>query len=337
MIKRIIRNTVLVTYILLGLNTLLGKVEITMLKGPYLGQQPPGMIPKIFAPGIVSTGYDEHIATFTPDGKELYFRMLGAPHSVILFMKEENGRWTKPQVAPFSGKYGAKCLLSPDGNKIAISMGSPLDGKGEPKENWQIWIAERTDTGWSEPKNLGPPVNSEHYSVAYPTLSTNGNLYFYSDNRKGGMGKGDIWMSKFVEAHYTEPQNLGDTINTEFGEVDPFIAPDESYLIFISNRPGGYGNTDIYISFRKKDGSWTKAQNMGNNINTKAGAGCPSVSPDSKYFFFSSNRTIYKNYSETPITYEKKIKILNSPGNGSEDIYWMDAKIIDELKPDDLK
>ncbi len=306
--------------------------DFPVLKGPYLGQKPPGMKPEIFAPGIVSTGYDECMAFSTPDGKELYFWLYGSPHSVILFMKEEKGRWTKPQVAPFSGKYSAKCSLSPDGNKIIISMGSPLDGKGEPKDNWQIWIAERTDAGWSEPKNLGPPVNSENYSAAYPTLSTNGNLYFYSRNRKGGMGKGDIWMSKFIDGYYTKLENLGNSINTEFAEADPFIAPNESYLIFGSDRPGGYGNADIYISFRRKDGSWTKAKNMGEKINTTTDEICPIVTPDGKYFFFSSNRTIHKNYSETPITYEEKIRILNSQANGGWDIYWVDAKIIDGLR-----
>ena len=89
-----------------------------VLKGPYLGQKPPGMTPEIFAPGIICTGYSERIAAFTPDGKELYYVLAGAPHFVILYTKEVNGKWIKPEVAPFSGKYSAEFNISPDGNKI---------------------------------------------------------------------------------------------------------------------------------------------------------------------------------------------------------------------------
>ena len=74
-----------------------------VLQGPYLGQKPPGLTPEIFAPGIISTEHEEFKAVFSPDGKELYYQLWGAPFPVILMMKEENGVWTKPQVAPFSG------------------------------------------------------------------------------------------------------------------------------------------------------------------------------------------------------------------------------------------
>jgi Tol biopolymer transport system component len=134
---------------------------------------------------------------------------------------------------------------------------------------------------------------------------------------------------------YSPPVDIGNKqngISTTSHEVDPFIAPDESYLIFASDRPGGYGEADLYICFRQSDGTWPKAQNMGPSINTKTGELCPSVSPDGKYLFFSSNRSLYPNYSETPITYAEKERILNSPGNGNPDIYWVDAKIIEELK-----
>lgn len=110
----------------MGLVCLLGILhaaqdETPVLRGPYLGQAPPGMTPKIFAPGIVSTGFNEHIASFTPDGRELFFRMLGAPHGVTLHMKEEQGVWTKLQTAPFSGRYDAPGALSPDGKYLFFS------------------------------------------------------------------------------------------------------------------------------------------------------------------------------------------------------------------------
>ena len=95
--------------------------EILVLEGPYLGQKPPGMTAEIFAPGIISTGNSERCAAFTPDGKELYYIIWGPPYGVILSLKEEKNGWTKPRVAPFSGRYGGDFTMSPDGNSIVFS------------------------------------------------------------------------------------------------------------------------------------------------------------------------------------------------------------------------
>jgi hypothetical protein len=297
-----------------------------VLEGPYLGQKPPGDTPEIFAPGVVSTQFDEHIAFFSPDGNELFFRLLDAPHSVALVMKQENGRWTRPQVLPFAEHYGAKFTLAPDGNTIVVGSNRPLSGKGEPAENHSFWSVRRAETGWGEPELL------LEVDGGYPSISNQGNLYFYSDSLEG-FGAGDIFVSRLVDGSYQEPENLGDAINTPAYENDPFIAPDESYLIFSSTQTH---RQDLYISYKRADGSWTQAVNMGEKINAVAMV-CASVTSDGKYLFFSSDASLYKGYSEAPLTYDKKIEILNGPGAGSEDIYWVSASVIEELKPDDLK
>jgi hypothetical protein len=307
-----------------------------MLKGPYLGQKLPGITPEIFAPGIISTGYNERIAAFTPDGKELYYALWGAPHGVILFTKEINGVWTKPQVAPFSGQYEGDFTMSSDGNRIVFSSNSPFTGKGVPQDDYYCWIVERTARGWGETKPFGPLINLKESFAGCPTIANNKNLYFFSD-RTGGKGNDDIWMSEFVSGHYSEPVNLGDSINTVHFDLDPFIAPDESYIIFTRIDKERKGNSDLFISFMKDNGNWTKAVNMGEKINSSGWEFCPTVSADGKYLFFTSNRRLHKPYSEISLTYERKLKILNSPGNGSADIYWVDAKIIEELKPKELK
>ena len=106
--KRLITYFLLATIILFTFINLNAEKEWLVLKGPYLGQKPPGMTPEIFAPGVVSTGFDEMFTYFTPDARELYFQLWKAPFPVILVMKEENGRWTKPKVASFSGRYFAR-------------------------------------------------------------------------------------------------------------------------------------------------------------------------------------------------------------------------------------
>ena len=305
------------------------KNRFPVLKGPYLGQKPPGKRPEIFAPGVVSTGFDELFTYFTPDGRELYFQLWKVPFEVILVMKEKNGQWTKPEVASFSGRYFAKFCLSPDGNTLVLTSSEPRSGQGEPTDEYTTRILKRTKTGWS-----GPVFVEQIVGYLAPSISSQGNLYFFFEVQPPA--KSDIYVSKYTNGAYELPVRLSDSVNSKFYEVDPFVAPDESYLIFCRDGDG-FGATDLFISFRKEDGSWTKAKNMGEKINSAAIDLCPSVSPDGKYLFFSSNRNNHKSYSETPLTYEKKIEILSSPGNGSSDIYWVDAKIIEDLKPKELK
>jgi len=300
-----------------------------VLKGPYLGQKPPGKTPEIFAPGVVSTGFDELFTYFTPDARELYFQLWKAPFPVILVMKEENGQWTKPEVASFSGRYFAKFCLSPDGNTIVLTSSEPRSSRGEPTHEYTTRILARSKTGWD-----GPAFIEQTFGSLAPSISLHGNLYFFFEVQLPE--KSDIYVSKYTDGTYETPVRLSDSVNSKFYEVDPFIAPDESYLIFCRSGDG-FGATDLFISFRKEDGSWTKAKNMGEKINSAGIDLCPSVSPDGKYLFFSSNRNNHKSYSETPLTVEKKIEILSSPGNGSSDIYWVDASIINDLKPEELK
>ncbi len=305
-----------------------------VLKGPYLGQKPPGMTPEIFAPGIISTGHHDGCITFSPDGNELFYHFGGHGRMVILYMKQEGNRWTVPQVASFSGRYrDGEPHFSYDGNQLLFRSNRPLEGKEEPTESTDIWIVERNEDGWGEPRNLGYIINSEKDDL-YPTITKSGDLYFAS-NRDGGW---DIYTSKYVNGRYTKPEKLSDAINSEFGDWDAFFAPDESYIIFGSNgRSDGLGESDLYISFRKEDGTWTKSENMGSQINTVYREVDPNVSPDGKYIFFRSNRRIHKSYSEMPLTYGEIKEILDSPGNGEADIYWVDAKVIGNLKPEELK
>ena len=175
-----------------------------------------------------------------------------------------------------------------------------------------IWYCERAESGWAKPVHLGTKVNS-YSSDTYPIFTQNGGLYFGSD-REGGLGDKDLYYTRFVDDAYTKPVPLGDAINSEYGEGDTYVAFDESFMIINTwGRPDCYGSGDLYISFKLAGGSWSKAKNMGERINTEFLEFCPMMSPDGKYLFFTSNRR----------------------GNG--DIYWVDARVIEELKQDKLK
>lgn len=236
-------------------------------------------------------------------------------------MKQVNGRWLEPEVAAFSGRYFAKFCLSPDGNHIVLTSTQPRSGFGQPAHVLTTWIAERTDTGWSDLKLI-----DNLKEAAAPSMASNGNLYFYLDLED----ERDIYMSECSGGEYAEPMKLCNAINTRFDEVDPFIAPDESYILYGASGPDGDG---LYINFKNQEDLWMKAINMSRNTDLPSDANCPSVTRDGKYLFFTSFQKHFNNYSDIPITYEEKIRILNSPGNGNTDIYWVDAEIIETFRP----
>lgn len=283
-------SAMLLVILLLAHNT--NSADIPVLIGPYLGQKPPGTVPVVFAAGIVSASRPEFNAAFSPDGKEFYFSVYEqSGRETMLFMRYVDNRWTAPASVPFVSPH-SDCdpIFSPDGKTLYFISTRPK--KDTSSQDWDIWYVERTDSGWSEPKNLGPPINSESDEY-YVSLTNEGTIYFAS-NRKGGLGSFDIYKSGTLNGTYEKPENLGASINTTYLEHDPFISPDESYLIFTSvDRPGGFGTGDLYISFHQNDGSWTKAKNLGNGFNTKAYDFCPIVSPDGKYFFFTRGGDIF--------------------------------------------
>ncbi|MCP4901892.1 MAG: hypothetical protein GY906_33425 [bacterium] len=294
------------TAVLIGATS--GPEDFPVLKGPYLGQKPPGLTPEVFAPGIISTDASEGASSFAHDHSFYLFARARSDENGILITEQQNGSWSQPRLAAFSaGKYDWDFMLAPDGETVFVASGRPTDPQDAPLQNYRIWVSRRIDHDWSAPRLLPPPVNTGQHD-SYPSVTADGALYFFS-RRDGGLGLGDIYRSRAVGGNYTEVENLGEAINTPYHEVDPYIAPDESYLIFCSDRPGGYGNDDFYISFRNADGSWTEPQNMGPKFNTPHHEYIPNVTPDGKYFFFTSNP------------------------NGDRNIYWVDARVIDEFRP----
>ena len=246
--------------------------------------------PRLFAEGIVSSGdFDTHPA-FTPDGRTLYF-VRSTPNFTdwkIYVTQMAGGRWTEPKLAPFSGKYrDADPFVTSDGKHLYFISDRPVDGAQ--REDMDIWVMEKTKSGkWGEPRNLGAPVNSPG-SEWLPRLAANGTLYFGSD-RPGGEGKTDLYRAAAAGSGFEEPENLGPAINSAADEYEPCIAPDESYLIFMaSGRPDDLGGGDLYYSAHK-GGRWTPAVNLGPKINGRGLDIAPMVSPDGRYFFYSSAR-----------------------------------------------
>lgn len=299
-------------------------------RAPYASDRPV-VTPRLFAEGSISTGdYESHPA-FSPDGFTLYF-LKNTPDFrfwTIVLSRWERGGWSAPEVAPFSGRYSdADPFITADGSRMFfISTRAPTGGV---KDDLDIWMMERTATGWSAPVNPGPPVNSEG-NEWYPTLSSDGTIYFGSD-RPGGAGATDLYRCRFENGRWLAAENLGDAINTDADEYEPFIAPDQSYLIFMASRPGGLGKSDLWMS-RNVEGQWSAAVNPGEPINSPASELSPKISPDGRSFFFTSTRGFGGGPLPKRAAYDELTRRLRSAGNGLGDIYQVDANVLLDTRP----
>jgi hypothetical protein len=264
--------------------------ENTGLQGEYLGQDPAGIEPQVFAPGIVSTrGQYEFCCTWSPDGRECYFNRRGVG---ILVSRWEKDGWTAPEVADFCRHYpdAFEPHITYDGNRMFFGRGP------------EIWFMDREKDTWGEAIRHGPGM--------YATTTLDKTIYM--TDIETSLEYGRIVRSSHRSGTYGEPEVVGGGVNRPIGSAHPCIAPDESFIIFDSLLPGhqeGEEHTDLFICFRKSDGTWSEAINMGERMNTPGGNMCASLSPDGKYIFYLRNR----------------------------DIYWVDAKIIEILRPEKMR
>lgn len=302
-----------------------------VLTGKYVGQNEPGLIPEIFAPNIVSTGMSEINACFSPDFTEFFYSIiLPNREFVIISMSYENNKWSKPEVASFSGKYpDADPFITKDGKWLYFVSKRPEDLAKSEKSDWDIWRVEKIDGQWVNPERLEDGINSESDDI-YPTLSDNGTLYFSSG--RDGENNRDIFYSEAIDDKFNSPIKLNDTINEKW-EGDLFISPKEDYLIFKSyGRAEGGG---LFITFNNNN-QWSIPIRMGEEINMTGYELCPIVSPDGKYFFFSSANTIIKTDTLEVLSYQKIeedfIESYKNPKMGKNDIYWVSSEIIEKYR-----
>lgn len=280
--------------------------------------------PQIFAEGIISTGHYESHAAFSPGGDTLYFVKSNPDVSkwTICVSYFKNKKWTTPEVAPFSGQYmDADPVFTPAGNMLYFISNRPMKPGGKVKDDMDIWRMQKTKYGWSEPTNLGETVNTNK-SEYYPSFTKDGTMYFGS-RRQGGNGNADIYRSRIVNGEYGTPENIGPGVNTEGSEFEPFISPDEKFLVFMAARPDHLDHADLYVSYNK-NGSWTQGEKLPPPFNSGATEFSPRMSPDGDYFFFASARNIHPATTGRPESTEEMNKRLTTAGNGLCDIYQVD-------------
>ena len=287
-----IMKSLLLTYTLsissvFAQETKVNNPDFPHLEDPFFAQKPPGLIPGIFDPRIISIEHNEQATAFSPNLKEIYFRRTDEElenHGLVAIQYKDN-RWAESFVVPSGGQ------ISSDGKVMHIGNE----------------YRERTSSGWSELKSLGAPFSD--IPIMRLTTSSKGTYYFdTSPFYDKSPAVGSIRYSRLINGVREKPRTFD--IDMETKKFHPFIAPDESYLIWdVQEREGGYGKLDMYISFRQKDASWSAAINLGNRINTELSEGSGSVTSDGKYFFFT--------------------RFLD---NGKKNTMWVDAGFIENLR-----
>jgi len=304
------------------------------LNGPYLGQTPPGMTPELFAPGILSDGLFNGLIYFPAGGTEVYFSSgFERPFyiSMLFHSRMKDGGWTEPVEFPVERSVFHRPVLNPDGTKVFFISSQAEETPDGESSLTKIYYIERVKHSWTAPKSIDFG-DAFPYGCSQTSVAANGNIYFQAGYDIDG--DEDIYVSRYEDGNYRTPVRLSDAINGPDHDVHPFIAPDESYLIFDAERAGGFGENDLYVSFRNGDGEWSQTKNMGPNVNSARDERRSSVSFDGKYLFFESHLLDRASQlPEQPLTLNGFQEYATSFRNGSANFYWVDAKVIEDLKP----
>jgi len=242
------------------------------------------------------------------------------------------GKWQEATLVSFSGQFkDLEPFLSPDGLQLYFASNRSLLVSDTKIKDFDIWVVERKSISsvWSEPRNLGAPINSEHNEF-YLSITDSKNMYFTSD-RPSAKGKDDIFLSEWKNGKYQVAISLSSAINTESYEYNSYIAPDESFMLFGAyKRVDGYGSGDIYISFNE-GGKWSLAKNIGEIVNSKYMDYCPFVDWKTKTLYFTSKRSILK--ADKKLTSSEFLNEVNSYSNGLSRVYKIEiSTLLNELK-----
>jgi hypothetical protein len=272
----------------------------------YFGQVPPGDNAMIFTPGAFSQpDRPEHAGVFSRDGKVFYFCVTTMNWNTFntYMRKFIDGSWTTETLASFSSISGgaAEVFINKQNTRIFfVSKGTGFTSDGWIKTDF--WTAEGKGDSLGNPMKLSSTINDIDVQW-HPSISDSGHIYFGS---KGSVYRADC-MNDTI---FSPPAKLNDP-NINFAgsnNAEVYIAPDESYLIFSSNRPGGYGGNDLYISYKKKDTTWGTPVNLGSKINSGSADFSPGLTPDGKYLLFSRDDGITRH------------------------IYWVSSSFIDSIR-----
>lgn len=287
--------------------------------------------PQVFGEGTISSWDFEFNAAFTTDGKTIYFSKALLPDwrkLSVVYSTFDGKTWSKPQLASFSGQYrDADPIITADGTRLIFISDRPSPIEKKPTD-YHFWYVEKTANGWSEAKHLGGDFYKETPNPVYPAISRSGNIYYcYSDGKDS-----EIYVVKNQNGKYGMPEKLSFNSPTQ-RDIDPAIAPDESFVVFTSSTRKGVGGNDLWVSFND-NGKWSEPVNLGNIVNSSGNEGQASLSQDGKTLYFSTIRNkptqiLPRTKKINQAEFEKEFETIF---NGLPNIWQVDISEINLLK-----
>ncbi len=283
-------------------------------------------VPEVFAPGVVSGPAADADATFTPDGATLVFARGGA----ILVAHRAGDGWSAPAVAPFSGAWNdQQPTFAPDGSALVFVSNRPVPGAGPaPRIAGNLWRVARHGDAWGEPEHLPPAVNRGP-SIWGPSVARDGSLYFM--DRVDGKGPFKLWRAQASGGTWQPAvlQALGDAAGQQ---VDPCVAPDESFIVFSAKRAGSDDRERLFIALRR-DAGWGPAVDLGDAVNGHGDndANEGRLGPDGRTLYFASDRQLPLHFPRTPVQAQADLARIAAWDNGLQNVWrvslapWLDG------------
>ncbi len=239
----------------------------------------------------INTALSEYWASLTADGNTLIFTVSDRKKNSqedLYYSKKENGKWQKAQrmSAPVNTpKSEGAQAISADGRTMVFTACLRADSRG----SCDLYISHKIGDKWTVPTNMQSPINTR-YKESQPCLSADGKTIYFASNRPGSMGKFDIWKSSLqANGKWSNPVNLGKSVNTKENELAPFIHYDNSTLYFASEGKQGMGGSDLFMSRKTSSGKWSEAVNLPYPINTHNNEESLVIATDGKSALFSSD------------------------------------------------
>jgi hypothetical protein len=278
-------------------------------------------VPAIFAPGVVSGPANDADPAFTADGNTLVF----ARNSTLLVSHKVHGGWAKPEVAPFSGEWlDQQPTMAPDGSFLVFVSNRPA-AAGEKPRAGNLWRVDRTKLGWGPPVHLPATVNRGP-SMWAPSIAGDGSLYFIERAQPGAPMR--IWRSQLRDGQYEAASavSFGDQTTQD---VDPAVAPDESFIVFGSMHPGPDAHERLFISFKQPTG-WGKPVDLGADVNGDGDTNEARLGPDHRTLYFSTDRATPIKYPRPRGQAAEDLARITTWDNGTQNIWsvslgpWLD-------------
>ena len=291
------RKIELLLHIFLLCFLLIGCNKTTPTDDPidYLGVIPPTGDETRFDPDgyLANSIWFWHSApVFSPDGTEMYWSkyLIGVDRIQIWYTRKVGGIWTAPiklEIDGLEGDTNCPAFKSGDDGLYFINYSG---------STFTIYRATRIESGWGNPIALALPI-PQGLSIGWSfSFAENGNLYLPL-SRSDGLGVDQIYVSFLNNGNYESPILIENQGTGLYGNGDVAIAPDESFMIFMSSRNTGFGYHDLYISFKTGEGTFSEPINLGNQINTSSEEGRAYITRDGQYLFFTTSKAGDSGYN----------------------------------------